>query len=106
MRVNPVNQPGIQIQSSALTSGKKVDDARSKPGAEDTFVKTLTKSISDVNAVQNEADAAIENLATGVTKDIAQVMIKAEEAHIAFQFLVQVRNKAIEAYKEIMQMQT
>ena len=68
-------------------------------------MQTLKESVNAASTLQNEADAAIENLATGRTKDIAQVMIKAEEANIAFQLLVQVRNKAIEAYKEIMQMQ-
>lgn len=64
----------------------------------------LKGSIHDVNQLQSETDKAIENLAIGNTKDIAPVMIKAEEAHIAFQFLIQVRNKAIEAYNEIMRM--
>ena len=64
----------------------------------------LKGSIHDVNQLQSETDKSIENLATGRSKDIAPVMIKAEEAHIAFQFLIQVRNKAIEAYNEIMRM--
>lgn len=99
MRVNPLNQLGIPTQAVSLV---QVQEQGEKP--ENTFVQMLKGSIHDVNQLQSETDKAIENLATGRTKDIAQVMIKAEEAQIAFQFLIQVRNKAIEAYNEIIRM--
>jgi len=93
MRVSPVGQPGVITQPSSPSSKSK-----------GTFVRMLEASIEEVNRLQKEADEAIENLATGKIKDIAQVMIKAEKANITLQFLIQVRNKAIEAYHEIMRM--
>ena len=47
----------------------------------------------------------MEKLATGETKNIPEVMVAAEKADIALKLMVQVRNKMIDAYQEIMKMQ-
>jgi flagellar hook-basal body complex protein FliE len=55
--------------------------------------------------LQKSSDDKIQQLATGKTDDIAGVMITAEKADIALRTMVQVRNKIIDAYQEIMRMQ-
>ena len=70
-----------------------------------SFSDTLNEAISNVNELQKESDKKIQELATGKTDDVASVMITAEKADIALRTMVQVRNKIIDAYQEIMKMQ-
>lgn len=71
----------------------------------DQFAEALKNSISDVNQKQVAADRAAEQVATGDSKNLHEAMIKMEEADISLRLMVQVRNKAVEAYQEIMRMQ-
>lgn len=69
------------------------------------FADTLKDAIGNVNQLQKASDKGMENLATGKTDNVADVMIAAEKADIALRVMVQVRNKIIDAYQEIMKMQ-
>jgi len=71
----------------------------------DRFGEALKNSIAEVNQAQVSADRAAEQIAAGETKDLHGAMIKLEEADISLRLMVQVRNKAVEAYQEIMRMQ-
>ena len=71
-----------------------------------SFSNTLRASIEEVNRLQRQADKAIESLAVGETKDVAQTMIAVEKANISFQLMTQVRNRLLEAYQEVMRMQS
>jgi flagellar hook-basal body complex protein FliE len=70
-----------------------------------SFADTLKEAINDVNALQVQADTKAQELSTGKTDDVAGVMIATEKAEIALRAMVQVRNKIIDAYQEIMKMQ-
>jgi flagellar hook-basal body complex protein FliE len=71
----------------------------------ETFGNMLARSLNDVNQLKLEADEAVENLAAGKQKDIHATMIALEKADIAFQLLMQVRNKIISAYETVMRTQ-
>ena len=70
-----------------------------------SFGATLVNALSDVNALQNTADVAAQKLATGDAQDIHQVLLALNHASSAFSLTLQVRNKAIDAYQEVMRMQ-
>lgn len=70
-----------------------------------SFAATLKDAVNSVNTMQQTADVKAQELAVGKTQDIADVMITAEKADIALKLMVQVRNKIIEAYQDIMKMQ-
>lgn len=70
-----------------------------------SFADTLKEAVGTVNNLQLESDRKAQELATGKTDDIAGVMIATEKADIALRAMVQVRNKIIDAYQEIMKMQ-
>jgi flagellar hook-basal body complex protein FliE len=70
-----------------------------------SFGKVLANSLNEVNQLHAAADDAVQNLAAGKQKDIHQTMIALEKADVAFQLLMQVRNKIISAYETIMRMQ-
>lgn len=68
------------------------------------FKDVLLKNIEEVNKLQQDAEAAIEDLAAGRRDDIAQVNIAKQKADMAFKMLLQVRNKMMDAYDEIKQL--
>jgi flagellar hook-basal body complex protein FliE len=68
------------------------------------FGKFLGEMIDKVNSAQQNSDKAVQQLTTGETKSLHETMIAMEKASVSFQFLTQVRNKAVEAYQEIMRM--
>ncbi len=75
------------------------------PSQETSFADTLKNAINEVNELQQTANKKAQELAVGKTDNVADVMIAAEKADIAMRVMVQVRNKVIDAYNEIMRMQ-
>jgi flagellar hook-basal body complex protein FliE len=75
----------------------------SKQGA--GFGEVLKKAVESVNAMQHEAGRLEEAVAQGENVNIHQAVIAGQKAGLSFNLLVQVRNKMVEAYQEIMRMQ-
>lgn len=90
----------VEIRDNKTESVKGPGDA---PPA--NFADTLNQAIQNVNQLQKSADKGMQDLATGRTENVADVMIATEKADIALKLMVQVRNKIIDAYQEIMKMQ-
>lgn len=73
-----------------------------KTGAADTsFKDTLLKSIDEVNSLQQDANRAVEQLATGGDTSPAEVLTAVQKADLAFRLMLQVRNKLVQAYQEV-----
>jgi flagellar hook-basal body complex protein FliE len=72
---------------------------------ESGFADVLKESIEKVNSIQSEADQAIKGLSTGQVNNIHETMIAIEKANLSFNMMVQVRNKLVSAYEEIMRTQ-
>ena len=70
-----------------------------------SFGETLNQAVRDVDALQGEAGKAIERMVSGEPTDMHEVMIAVEKAKTSFNLLMEVRNKKIDAYKEIVRMQ-
>ena len=68
------------------------------------FKDLLMQNIEQVNKLQQDAEVAIEELVAGRRDDVDGVLIAKQKADIAFQMLLQVRNKLVDAYNEIKQM--
>jgi flagellar hook-basal body complex protein FliE len=69
------------------------------------FGSMLTNAISSLNQTQNTASSDSVALATGQASNVTQVVADVEKANLEMQLAVQVRNKAVDAYQEIMRMQ-
>jgi len=69
------------------------------------FSTFLTDSITALNNTQRASDIATEKLAKGENVEIQDVMITAQKASITMQTALEIRNKAVEAYQEMMRMQ-
>lgn len=74
-------------------------------GTGESFGNILKDSIEKVNKIQTEADRAIEGLASGEVKNVHETMIAIEKANLSFNMMLQVRNKLLAAYEEVMRMQ-
>ncbi|AJD02112.1 flagellar hook-basal body protein FliE [Campylobacter lari] len=67
----------------------------------DEFSSLLKNSINNLNKTQETAEAAMVDIATGEVKDLHQAAIAISKAESNMKFMLEVRNKAINAYKEI-----
>lgn len=67
------------------------------------FEAVLKDAVTKVNSVQNEAEKAIQELSNG--GDISSAVIAMEKADVSFQLMIEVRNKLISAYEEMMRLQ-
>lgn len=74
-------------------------------GEAKTFGEFLQESIGKVNSLQEEANVAMERLASGESQNLHETLLAVEKADIAFRTMNQVRTKVIDAYREIMKMQ-
>lgn len=72
---------------------------------EKSFSDYLGSMLDQVGKTQSNGDTAITKLNTGEAKNMHEVMIAVEEADISMRMLVQLRNKALQAYDDIMRMQ-
>lgn len=95
MRIENIGIGNANLQSSLPSS--KV--------SEKSFGDTIKDAVSKVSDMQSNADQVSNKLASGDAVEIHQAMIAMQKASMALQFTVQVRNKVLEAYQEIMRMQ-
>jgi flagellar hook-basal body complex protein FliE len=100
------------IKSAEIGSKRgesKIDEGMDIPlegaGKKRTFGDFLLESVSKVNELQNNANIAMEKLASGQSTNLHETLIAVEEAEIAFKAMNQIRTKVIDAYREIMRMQ-
>jgi flagellar hook-basal body complex protein FliE len=98
----PAGFPPLRFppQSAGVTGPAPEADAR--PGRD--FRAVLIESLNEVNRLQDEADQGVQKLLTGQTDNVAEVLAAANKAGIAFDLLMEIRNKLTDAYKEIQQM--
>ncbi len=77
------------------------------PGPEGakSFGELLRNSFDEVNQAQHQADIAIKELVAGRSKNIHETMLTIERADTSLKLMTQVRNKILDAYREIMRMQ-
>ena len=79
--------------------------SQEKPqGQKTSFIDHLEDAVKEVNQTQVAADKKATDLATGKDTNIHDTMLAASQAELGFNLMVQVRNKVLEAYQEVMRM--
>jgi len=99
MNVNQV----LTLVPRAADPKKALEQSISESTA--SFGQTLAKAVADVNSLQAEAGRAAESMVKGESVDLHDVMVAVEKAKTSFELLMEVRNKTISAYQELMRMQ-
>jgi flagellar hook-basal body complex protein FliE len=97
----PNNSPGI---GEVLPLRGPAESNPAQPTAE-PFSNILGRMVQEVNAQQGVANDAVAALQSGQAVSLHQAVIAMEEANISFQLMVEVRNKLLESYQELMRMQ-
>ena len=93
------------VRAASETRGPMIAPAADNPGAPSiNFAETLQGALQSVSAVQKRSADMQAGYERGEVTDIAQVMLARQEAGVAFEATLQVRNKLLNAYTEIMRM--
>lgn len=88
--------------SGPLGPGKAGEVKKGDP--EVSFQDVLKDSIMEVNKLEGEASKAVNDLVTGKTSDMTEVMNAVKKSELAFTTLMEIRNKLVEAYDEVIRM--
>ena len=97
--MNQINSIG-PIGGNDGVEKRKAIEATPSGGA--SFKDTLKSFMSDVNDIQQKADVSIQKMVSGEINDVHQVMSSVEEANTAFNMMMEIRNKVLDAYQEVM----
>ncbi len=100
MKVSLLNPAPLKLAGN-LT--KNENEVKQKDNAD--FTQILQDKMNEVNSLQKEANSLTESFQAGGPVDVHEVMLSMEKAELALRLTVQVRNKLLEAYKELSQMQ-
>ncbi len=82
-----------------------ISPAEAGSAAPEPFSDLLTNAVGQVNQLETQAQAAAEGLMTGSGVDVHQAMIATQKADMAFELALAVRNKAVQAYQQVLGMQ-
>jgi flagellar hook-basal body complex protein FliE len=74
-------------------------------GSSTPFSSLVKDAVGEVDSLQSQAQAAVTGLMTGTGVDVHTAMIATEKASMAFELALAVRNKAVQAYQQVMSMQ-
>jgi flagellar hook-basal body complex protein FliE len=88
------------LESDKLFSKPKVEE-----NSGESFSSLLNQSLAEVNKTQLEGYNAMEEIATGKVENLQKAVQKIEEAELSLKLALEVKNKALSAYKEISRMQ-
>ena len=83
---------------------RRQSEAAQPTGESSNFFQTLRGAMSEVQQLQADGQQKIAELLSGNGEDLHQTMIAVEKADLAFELMMQVRNKIVQAYQEISRM--
>ncbi len=104
---------GLRAYTQALSNFQKAEQTAKRgafgvnepQGAENSFASTLQDSLAKVNELQGEKKNMITSFASGETQNVHELMISLQKAGLAMSMTSAVRNKVMEAYKELSHLQ-
>ena len=89
------------ISGASTADLLKQKNAIETPTGGEQFANHLTSALNEVNDIQKKSEHAIADLATGQVKDLHQAALAIGKAETSMKLMLEIRNKAISAYKEI-----
>ena len=98
----------MSLSADAATGsnfGAAASVAGSSPAEATPFAGLITDAVGQVDQLEDTARTAMTGLMTGTGVDVHQAMIATEKASMAFELALSVRNKAVQAYQQVMGMQ-
>jgi flagellar hook-basal body complex protein FliE len=100
----------MSLNITSLTALKPLDapetlDSQSSSAAATPFQNVLNSAIQEVEGARSSANQSVENFLSGTGEDLHSTVLASQRADLEFQMFLQVRNKVVSAYQEIMKMQ-
>ena len=107
MQIQPVQMPVSMTQGAILPIQPILTDVAQNAAevSPASFKDLMKKALTDLNVSQVGANDAIKSLATGGEENLHDVIISMEKASMTLQYAIQIRNKLLEAYQSVIQMQ-
>jgi flagellar hook-basal body complex protein FliE len=99
-----INAATFTTAVQSLSNRKEISNNQTPMEAQKSFANTLKEAIDKVNDYQVQSDTLTNKLIQGENVELHEVMIAAQKANITLNATVEIRNKVIEAYQEIMRM--
>ena len=96
---------GAGTPFNPVTLGAGMNPANSVPANREAFQEVIGQLLEGANSHQLLADQAIENLVTGESQNVHEVMLALAKADLNLRTVLEIRDRSIEAYREIMRMQ-
>lgn len=103
--IAPVSTTFTGLTAPASTAGASALSPGGSSGQGAPFSDLLTDAVSQVNDLDSQARAAVSGLMTGNGVDVHQAMIATQKADMSFEMALAVRNKAVQAYQQVIGMQ-
>jgi flagellar hook-basal body complex protein FliE len=104
--MNPIGGAASPLSNLAAAGGLPASFSRSAQGAPAApFADLMTDAIGQVNQLEGQARTAVAGLMAGSGVDVHQAMIATQKATMAFELALAVRNKAVQAYQQVLGMQ-
>lgn len=95
----PPNLPPIDPASFNLQQVNQIT------GNQPQFIDTLKQTLQQAQQIQSDADQKVASVVTGQGGDIQSAMVAAEKANLSFEMVMEVRNKIVQAYQDVYNMQ-
>lgn len=100
-----INSVSFMAPTQVVNEANKLSAPQTSYEIQQKFANTLKEAIANVNNQQIKSDTMTEKLINGGDVDLHEVMIASQKASITLNATMEIRNKAVEAYQEIMRMQ-
>ncbi len=109
MPITPIGSHRSLLQSisppEVTEAPSLIEQLPSQKGTGEGFAHRLTDALQEVNQLQAEADAGLQAVAAGHADSLPEAVMAMNKADLALQLTIQITNRAIEAYKQVSQMQ-
>ena len=102
--VDPISADALlsQLEQLKASSADLATQGGAQPTGGGEFKNVLGNLMNEVDQAQKQADVSLKSLATGESNNIQEVVMKMEQADVSFNLMLEIRNKLVSAYKEIM----
>jgi flagellar hook-basal body complex protein FliE len=95
----------LKISSIAPANPTQVEPLSAAPASGSSFSDVLSSAIGQVEGARNEANQSVQQFLSGEGEDLHSTILASQRADLEFQMFMQVRNKVVSSYEEIMKMQ-
>jgi flagellar hook-basal body complex protein FliE len=96
--------PISAVSAAPIIEAPRLDSASTQQGGGE-FKSLLNSAIQNVSTTQNNADAAVQSFLSGESDELHSTILATQRADLQFEMFMQVRNKVVSAYQEVMRMQ-